>query len=378
MTESEPSILLVAGRFAVRGTCGYTLRLAEHVPDYGYRVQVLCPDAHMVPRELRDALAIQEETQLQIPVWRRLVLPLVARQWANDPPDLIHIQSRSAARLGVALAQELHCPYVQTVHDYQPGNQPLVVDRRLCRGVVAVSEPVRSELIAKNHLPESLVSVIHSGVDVAPAESIPLVLPEDRVPVIGTAGPLEAVKGFPFFLAAAARVLATGRDVEFVIAGAGPEEQSLRRLARELAVDQHVTFVPNVSNFSEALAAMDVFCLPSLQQGLGTIMLEAMALARPVIATRVGGVYRIVRDGETGLLVPPSNSDQLSQRMLELLDHPLKARAIGQAARDEVASGFNTSRMVEQTVALYRSVVGNDQVDSSLSRLEAVATLAAV
>ena len=76
-------------------------------------------------------------------------------------------------------------------------------------------------------------------------------------------------------------MLATGRDVEFVIAGAGPEEENLRRLARELQIADHVTFVPNLSDFGEALVAMDIFCLPSLQQGIGTIMLEAMASRDP-------------------------------------------------------------------------------------------------
>ena len=171
-------------------------------------------------------------------------------------------------------------------------------------------------------MPCELISVIHSGVDTDEAVSEVNVLEANRVPIVGTAGPLEAVKGFPFFLGAAARVLATGRDVEFVIAGAGPEESNLRRLACELRIDSRVTFVPNLFEFDDALSAMDIFCLPSLQQGIGTIMLEAMAMGRPVIATRVGGVHRVVRDNDTGLLVPPSNSEALAQRIEELLDDP--------------------------------------------------------
>ena len=131
-------------------------------------------------------------------------------------------------------------------------------------------------------------------------------------------GPLEAVKGHVFFLGAAQRVAAAHPETEFLVAGAGPEEENLRRLARELGINHNVTFASNLYDFSASLAAMDIFCLPSLRQGLGTIMLEAMALGRPVIASGVGGIYSVVRNNETGLVVPPSDSAALAERILEL------------------------------------------------------------
>jgi glycosyltransferase involved in cell wall biosynthesis len=102
---------------------------------------------------------------------------------------------------------------------------------------------------------------------------------------------------------------------------------------------------------------MDVFCLPSLRQGLGTIMLEAMALGRPVIATGVDGVYSVVRDNETGLVVPPSNSGRLAQRILELLRDPFRARRIADNARQMVLRDFNVDRMVRETAEVYRQVL---------------------
>jgi glycosyltransferase involved in cell wall biosynthesis len=87
-------------------------------------------------------------------------------------------------------------------------------------------------------------------------------------------------------------------------------------------------------------------------------MLEAMARARPVIATGVGGVYSAIRDNETGLVVPPSESGRLAERILELLDDPLRARAIGEAGRRLVREEFGVGRMVERTAELYRAVCG--------------------
>lgn len=355
--DNRPRVLLLAGRFSVRGSSAYTLRLAEHLPEVGFLPRLICPNASIVEPVLRRQLGIQEFPYLQTPVIGRVVLSLLERNLKGDRPHLVHVQSRNAAQQGLWLARHLRCPYILTVHDYMQPREVLRVDLHWCRRIIAVSESVRADLLARTGLPAELVSVIHSGVDCDVTEEQTEILPPGRIPVIGTAGPLEAVKGFPFFLGAAARVLRTGRDVEFVIAGSGPEEDNLRRLARELQIAEHVTFIPNLSDFAEALLAMDIFCLPSLQQGIGTIMLEAMALGRPVIGTRVGGVYRVIRDGETGLLVPPSDSVRLAERMIELLDDPERARAIGAAAQAEVRQEFSVEQMVQRTAALYREVL---------------------
>ncbi|OYW18608.1 MAG: glycosyl transferase family 1, partial [Planctomycetales bacterium 12-60-4] len=331
--RDEPNVLLFAGRFFLRGSSAYTLRLAEHLPDLGFRVAVVCPNARSVDPEQRRSLGIVEYPYLQVPVWGRFVLEMLARELdEHDRPDLIHIQSRNAIPQGLWLARRLRVPVIQTVHDYLQPRERLKFDQSLTKRVIAVSESVKTDLSGRCSLPDEFVTVVHSGVACHLERAEWEVLSEGRVPVVGTAGPLEAVKGFPFFLGAAARVLATGCEVEFVIAGAGPEEENLRRLARVLEIAEHVTFVPNLLDFGDALEAMDIFCLPSLQQGIGTIMLEAMALGRPVIATRVGGVYHVIRDDETGLLVPPSDSAKLAERILELLNDPARARRIGAAA----------------------------------------------
>ncbi len=182
--------------------------------------------------------------------------------------------------------------------------------------------------------------MIHAGVEIPSDADLTPVLSPGRVPVVGTAGPLEALKGLPFFLGAAQRVLAENPQVQFLIAGAGPEEQNLRRLARELKIVEAVTFVPKLYDFSTALEAIDIFCLPSLRQGLGTIMLEAMGRGIPVIASGVGGVFSVVSDNETGLVVPPSNSARLAERILELLSDPLRARTLGSNGRRSGQAGF--------------------------------------
>ena len=204
--------------------------------------------------------------------------------------------------------------------------------------------------------------MIHAGVEVPSSPSRPPVLAPDRLPVVGTAAPLEASKGHVFFLGAAQRVATVHPETEFLIAGAGPEEDNLRRVARELGLNRNLTFASNLYDFASALAAMDIFCLPSLRQGMGTITLEAMALGRPVISTGAGGIYGAIRNNETGLLVPPSDNAALAERILELLNDPVRARAIGEAGRVLVREEFGVERMVAQTAALYREVLAGEKV----------------
>jgi len=351
------NVLLFAGRFEVRGSSAYTLRLAENLDRHKVTARIACADASCVEATRRQELSIREYSHLDAPVWGRLIVRELQRDVAQNVPDVIHIQSRFVLAQGCRLARHLGCPCLLTVHDYLAPRERLRLDSRVCRAIIAVSGSVKADLVRRFRIPDQMVTVIHSGFDATASGESSSVLAADRVPVIGTAGPLEAVKGLPYFLSAAKIVLASRGDAEFLIAGSGPEEHNLRQLTHNLGIEEHVTFVPNLCDFSASLEAMDIFCLPSLRQGLGTIMLDAMARGRPVIATGVGGVYSVIRDNETGLVVPPSDSSRLAQRILELLNDPNRARALGEAGRRFVRREFSIDKMVRQTSGLYRHVV---------------------
>ena len=357
MTAESPLILLLADSFSLRGTSADTLRLAQHLPRHGFRTQIVCPCAALVKLDRREELPIDEYPHLVTPIWGHVVRRWLLTDLREDAPALIHVQSRNLLPLGTWLAKRLGCPFVLTMQDFLQPNERLPFSPVWGRHIITVSEAVLIELLQRTKLKPDLCSVIRSGVEI-PVELPRPIFEPHRTPVIGTAGPLEAVKGFPFFLGAAQRVAAADVAAEFLVAGAGPEEANLRRLARDLEIADRVTFVPNLQDLSQSLSAMDIFCLPSLRQGLGTLMLEAIALGRPVIASHVDGVDSIVRDNETGLLVPPSNSEALAQRMLELLRDPFRARRLADAASQLVRSDFSVARMTQQTVAVYQKVLG--------------------
>lgn len=346
----------------VRGSTVQALTLAHGLSARDYSATVLCPDASQVAAEKREGITFLERASvgwsMALPVVRRFL----ARELDHDPPTIIHVQHRRLLPLARWFSTRWRCPTVLSVHDYLNAGEPLPWDAAFPAAVVAVSESVRDELLSRASFRPECVHVIHSGVAVSEPDEPCQVLDPRHAPVIGTAGPLEAAKGLKFFLAAAPAVLREQPLAQFLIAGAGPEERNLRRLARELGVNSSVTFVPSLSDFSVSLDAMDVYVLPSLKQGLGTIMLEAMARAIPVIATSSGGVYSVVRDGSTGMLVPPSDSHSLAHRILDLLRDPLRARVIGENARDMVQREFPVARMIDETVSLYDRVLGRERV----------------
>jgi glycosyltransferase involved in cell wall biosynthesis len=358
MPDPLLKVLLLTGRFEVRGSSRQTLTLARHLTGHQIESLIACADASVVPRSEWRGLHLSEYGYLDSPLLGRIAELLLAAELRDDPPDLIHVQQRSMLPIGRRLAHRLQRPYVASIHDYLGPRETLRFEWRWCRMLIAVSQSVKDELVRVAGIPEDRIVVIHSGVETNAIESSGDILDPRRAPVIGTAGPLEAAKGLRYFVAAIPPVLALHPRAEFLIAGAGPEEHSLRRQVRDLGVAEHVTFVPNVLQLGSSLAAMDIFVLPSLRQGLGTIMLEAMLRGRPVIATSAGGVYSVVADERTGLLVPPRDSAALAARINELLDDPLRARAIGQAAREKVRAEFPVDRMIEQTANLYRDVLG--------------------
>ncbi|QDT39131.1 glycosyltransferase family 4 protein [Stratiformator vulcanicus] len=369
MSDSLLKVLLFSGRFEVRASSSYTLRLARRLPEFGVEPRIVCTDARRIDPELRNALSVGIYPHLLSPVLGSVVFEGLRRDQADDPPDLVHAQSLAVLKPAVRLAKLLGCPCIVTFAASPPATTRFPEIGRGCQAAIAISSALRNDLIRRNRVRPNFVRQIHSGVDIPEVDDLNTVLEPGHTPVVGTAGPLEISKGLPYFLGAAARVLASHPQTQFLVSGAGPEEHNLRRLARELKLDGSLTFASSLYDFSRSMSALDIFCLPSLQQGLGATMLEAMANGRPVVATRVGGVDTIVTDGETGLIVPPSDSSRLSERIIELLDDPPLARRIGDAGRTLVRERFQVARMVAETAALYGEVIaGRADLSKSTER----------
>jgi len=225
---------------------------------------------------------------------------------------------------------------------------------------VAVSVAVRDALVAGG-VPTGDVTVIYNGVDVdalrdAAAEPAPASMPRER-PLVGVVARLEPVKGVAQFVRAIAELAVDHPEARSVVVGSGPQERTLRDLAAELRLEDRIAWLGTVSPAAPVLDALDVVVMPSLSEGLPLVPLEAMALARPVVATEVGGLPEVVVDGETGLLVAPRDHMALARAVGALLSDPARARALGEAGLRRVETEFTVERMVAGYLALYERLL---------------------
>ncbi|MFO0946765.1 MAG: glycosyltransferase family 4 protein [Planctomycetota bacterium] len=368
--EMGTPVWLLTDTLEPRGSTSYTLRLGLGLPEHGFDPLIICQSAEKVPATLRQQLTIIEAPRLENRLMRTMLPQVWRRQFPVAAPAIIHAQRRGLDDLAIDLVDRYDCPYLITVHDFiAPGESLSVLPRRL-GAIIAVSPSVKRDLIANASVPSALVHDIPSGVEVSLIPKLIAPRDETKIPIVGTACALEPEKGLTYFLMAAELILSSGHDIEFVIAGSGPEEDTLRRMAQHLDIANRVTFVPYVREYGEVLESLDLFVLPSLEQGLGTVMLEAMAAGKPVVATQVGGIADYLVDGTHALLVPRANHVALAEKIQYLLDNPEKARRLASAGQQLVRMQFSVERMVLQTAALYREVIAHKE-EAPLSHADA-------
>ncbi len=227
---------------------------------------------------------------------------------------------------------------------------------------IAVSGAVKEDLVTMG-VPPDKVNVIYNGLDVSllvPGDEPATVrgklgiLPGQRV--VAMVGRLHAVKGHVYLLQAARQIVNQYDDVLFLLVGEGPERGLIERTIKELDLVDRVIMTGYYPNISELYPVMDMLCLPSLMEGMGLALLEAMYFGVPVVATRVGGIPELIIDGESGLLVDPGNSDALAIAITWLLDDPaLRQRLI--AGGRKRAQEFTVEKMVRQTENVYTSLI---------------------
>jgi len=175
--------------------------------------------------------------------------------------------------------------------------------------------------------------------------------------VIGTVGRLTPVKGLSYLLMAAKTLLDRGIELIVLIVGDGVIRVDLEKQARDMGISANVVFLGHREDTDQLLRAMDIFVLPSMNEGVPMALLEAMAVSRPVVASRVGGIPEVIKDGVEGLLVEPKDVEGLAESCLRLIQSPDMARKIGEAARTRVEREFSATGMAEQVGSLYHELI---------------------
>jgi L-malate glycosyltransferase len=228
---------------------------------------------------------------------------------------------------------------------------------------IAASEAIRHMLVADG-VPAERTVTVHEGIDLAQVAAAPPVnvhealwLPH-HAPLVGNVAALVPHKGQSYLIEAAQLVVLQIPDARFVILGEGELREHLQHLVGEHHLEKHVLLPGFRTDVLGCIKAFDVFAMSSVTEGLGTSLLDAMACARPIVATRAGGIPEVVEDGETGLLVPPRDARALANALVTLLNDPAERERLGAAGLARVSARFSVERMVAGTAAVYEHVVG--------------------
>ena len=284
----------------------------------------------------------------------------------NHKIELIHTHAYSAGTIGRISAflygVSVIISHNHSVHDYY--NKyfnfvewvlSLVADRIIC-----VSDRVKRFANETQGISAKRLITVHNGINDAcsvPGKAI-IKLKENlgispEHTVVGTVTHMEEHKGVFYLIQSASCILEYRKDLIFLLVGAGAQEEKLKNFCVDLKIEKNVIFTGERDDIPEILSSIDIFVLPSLREGLPLTILEAMACAKPIIATNVGGIPEAVKDGVSGILVPPKDPESLQNAIVELLDDTEKQETMGLKGKQICDEHFRSRAMVDKIEKLY-------------------------
>ena len=231
---------------------------------------------------------------------------------------------------------------------------------------IAASNAIRETLISDG-IGEGRIVTVYEGIDLHRMDAEPAAnihaefwLPT-QVPIVGAVGALTQEKGHKHLIDAAALVIRDVPDARFVILGEGELRPALERQVKDLHLEKHVLLPGFRADVLTFIKSFDLLVMSSLAEGLGTSLLDAMALSKAIVATDTGGIPEAVADGETGILVPPRDHRALAGAITRLLKDSRQRQQMGRAGLERAKRLFSADGMVEKTLEVYRQRAGARQ-----------------
>ena len=283
--------------------------------------------------------------------------------------DILHCHLVASNIIAKPLGRLCRVPVIlnhdHTNDDYRASQRVrLALDtlsNRLATHIIAVSDSCRTFLIDREGVPAEKITLVQNAIDLRRFSSgcgsragarKSLGLPESG-PVVAGVGRLNPQKNFSLFIRIAADVLKRHPQTHFVLAGEGPENELLRKLAQECGVGDRLHFCGYVPDTRQIYLAADVLLMPSLFEGLPMTLLEAMAMRVPVVASALDGIAEVVEDGRDGFLVPTGDLPMFCERICQVIEDPSLARDIGESASYKISNRFSSERMCREVELIY-------------------------
>ncbi|MDO9162196.1 MAG: TIGR03088 family PEP-CTERM/XrtA system glycosyltransferase [Methylococcaceae bacterium] len=378
MNAGKPLIAHVLFRLGTGGLENGVVNLINHLPDDKYRHAVICMTNYTDFRKRITNKDVQVYCLNKKPGKDFAVYLRLWRLLRTIKPDILHTRNLSAleAQLSGLLAgvkHRIHGEHGRDIDDVNGTNPRYVFLRKLFRPLVhryiPMSKDLENWLVRQIQVPPQKITQLYNGVDLSrfkvgnekPLELLP---PSFRTPglqIIGTVGRLDPVKDQITLVAALIHLLSTSPElkdkVRLVLVGAGGLQERLNSMIQVADLNDLVWFAGDRSDVADLMRTLDIFVLPSINEGISNTILEAMATGLPVIATKVGGNPELVVDNETGILIPKQNPVAMSDAIKLYLDNPELITAHGQAGRHHCESVFSLSRMVSDYARAYDSLI---------------------
>ena len=377
MSQTRPIRLLHVADTADRGGGEtYLSLLADRLARDRYVLSVFCPSEGLLPQRLR---------KIGIPVVPFEIPSLISpvamgrliRLLRHHKPDIVQSHGARPNFYAALAGRWARVPViVSTIHnslyDYRISSirrSLYLMGERLTFALsdrtVCVAAALAQDLTERSGRDPGKIQVIRNGVDLEAFD--PESVEGSRVrrefglkeetPLIGIVGRMTPQKGHLDLLTALVQIKATIPTVKALIVGDGPLRAELVQYARMHRLDDCCIFTGMREDIPTIMGALDLVALPSLSEGLPFILLEAMAMRKPVVATRVNGVSEVVEDGITALLVPPRAPDMLARAVIALFMNRELGSRLGAAARQQVERRFSLERMLQEVETLYEKLL---------------------
>lgn len=371
-------LALTVDSLAYGGLEKYVVHLANHLPRDKFQPILVC-----LRQSGAAASGLRDDSLPIFELHRRegndVTLPFkLARILSSESIDLV-LSNNWSTLLETSLAKRIAGTraLIHAQHGMEYGDRPSSAWKRALKRVglryairasdriVAVSAAGLEWCRTTWDVPDDKLTLIPNGVETSTSDQAArdrrhmrreLGLAESDF-VIGSVASLRAVKNFPCLIESLASILDSLPSARLIIAGDGPERETLEELIVKLGLEDEARLLGERSDVPALLHAMDVFALASHSEGMSLAILEAMGAGLPVVATSVGGNPEIIADGSTGLLVPPDDSDSLANAVLELYRDPRRRERMSAKARTKVETSFSMSLMVQRYEELFTAMM---------------------
>lgn len=295
--------------------------------------------------------------------------PVIFRAIRKIRPDTVFLNiAYPSTDLSAALAAKTAraARIVGSIHFAEPVTSRFPLGRQIKKLIAKILFPLldkaiisskkcKSQLVENYCVSPDKIAVVYNGIDIAPfskaiADNEKQTRDKNVLVTIGMVGRVVNGKGHDVFIKAAAEVLSSGKDAGFLVVGDGPLLNKIKKIANDLNVSKNVIFSGYQENLFSFIAKMDVAVLPSLHETFPYVVLEYMAMSKPVIATDVGGVSEMIEEGTTGLVVPPGDSKALANAMIKLINDKGSSAKMGLNGRQRVEDNFTINKMIDYTM----------------------------